>query len=435
MQKTEESQTKKIIANLPQAQFLNMPHKFRAFVGGYGSSKTYTGCMSMCQHSYAFPHVNQGYFAPTYPHIRDIFYPTIEEVAHKFGLGIEINQGNKEVHFYSGGQYRSTTICRSLERPWSIIGFKIGNALVDEVDVLPTDKARQAWQRIIARMRYKLDNIKNGIDVTTTPEGFKYIYDLFYKKPLENPDLLKNYGMIQASTYDNEVNLPPDYIPSLIEAYPEELIDAYINGQFTNLTSGTVYRGYDREEHNSNEVVKDREPLYIGMDFNVQHMAATIYVQRKNEKTMNTEFHAVEELKDVFDTPDIIKLIQERWQAKNHTITIYPDSTGGNRKSVDARQTDISLLKQARFIVKAHSKNPPVKSRVISTNKAFESGKVFVNHKMCPTVASCLEQQSYNDNGEPDKKSGFDHQNDASTYVLAYEFPIKSKGGISKTSW
>lgn len=44
------------------------------------------------------PKINQGYFAPTYPQIRDIFYPTVEEVAHDWGLNVKINEGNKEVH-------------------------------------------------------------------------------------------------------------------------------------------------------------------------------------------------------------------------------------------------------------------------------------------------------------------------------------------------
>ena len=322
----------KIKAIIPQAEFLAMQQKFRAFVAGYGSSKTFTGCMAICRHFYQWPLINQGYFAPTYPHIRDIFYPTIEEVADKFCLSVDIKEGNKEVHFYSGGQYRGTTICRSLERPSSIIGFKIGNAMVDELDVLPIHKAKIAWQKIIARMRYKVDGLKNGIDVTTTPEGFKYVYQLFYKNPMEKPGLSKNYGLIQASTYDNEKNLPEDYIPSLIEAYPSELIDAYIDGQFVNLTSGTVYRIYDRIKHNSTETIQDKEPLYFGMDFNVQHMAATIYVIR------NKAWHAVAELKEIFDTPDMIKVIQENWQSKKHPITIYPDASGNSRKSVNANR-------------------------------------------------------------------------------------------------
>ena len=395
----------------------------------HNSSKTVTGCMAMCQHFYEWPLINQGYFAPTFPHIRDIFYPSIEEVADWFNMSVEIKEGNKEVHFYSGNQYRGTTICRSLERPGSIIGFKIGHAMVDELDVLPIHKAKQAWQKIIARMRYKVDGLKNGIDVTTTPEGFKYVYQLFFKNPAEKHELAKNYGLIQASTYDNEKNLPDDYIPSLIEAYPSELIDAYIDGQFVNLTSGTVYRNYDRIKHNSLETIQEKEPLYIGMDFNVQHMAATIYVQRRGA------WHAVAELKEVFDTPDMIKLIQNNWQSENHPITIYPDASGKSRKSVNASESDIFLLRQAKFKVKNYAANPLVKSRVLVMNKAFESDKLFINHIACPTVAECLEQQNYDKNGEPDKKSGFDHQNDASSYPIAYEMPIKAKAAVLNTSW
>jgi len=410
----------KVKAIIPQAKFLAMPQKFRGFVGGYGSSKTYTGCMAICSHFWEWPGIDQGYFAPTYAHIRDIFYPTIEEVSENMGLSVSIKESNKEVHFYSGCASRGTIICRSLDRPESIIGFKIGHAMIDELDVLPIHKARNAWRKIMARMRFKIDGLKNGIDVATTPEGFKYVYQLFSKNPNENPALRKNYGLVQASTYDNEKNLPEDYIPSLIEAYPSELIDAYINGQFTNLTSGTVYRVYDRTKHNSTETIQEREPLYIGMDFNVQHMAATIYVKR------GEAWHAVAELKEVFDTPDIIKIIQNKWQSNNHSITIYPDATGNRRKSVNANESDFVLLKQAKFLVKSRSMYA-VKGRVLATNKAFEDGKLFVNFLECPTVASCLEQQSYDKNGEPDKTTGFDHQNDASTYPIAYEMPIKSR--------
>ena len=405
----------------PQGEFLRMDKKFRAFVGGYGSSKTFTGSLAVCQHFWQFPGINQGYFAPTYPHIRDIFFPTIEEAAYLMGLSVEIKEGNKEVFFYEGRKCRGVCICRSLERPHTIIGFKIGHALVDELDVLPTDKAQMAWRKIIARMRYKIEQVRNGIDVTTTPEGFKFVHKLFVSDPQSKPDLAGNYGMVQASTRENEINLPDDYISSLVEAYPAELIDAYLDGKFVNLTSGTVYRNYNRVTCNSKETIKPKEPLFIGMDFNVQHMAATVYVQRQNG------FHAVAEIKDVFDTPDMIRIISDRWKDQGHKIIVYPDATGGSRKSVDASLSDIALLKHAGFTVRAKDKNPAIKDRVLATNKAFEDGWLWVNATACPRVAECFEQQSYDKNGEPDKTTGHDHQNDASTYPVAFERPIKRK--------
>lgn len=417
-------------ANRPQAQFLAMPQKFKAFVAGFGSGKTWVGCMSMCTHFWEHPKVRQGYFAPSYPQIRDIYYPTIEEVAYDMGLRADIKTGDKEVHFYSGRAYRGTTICRSMDNPGSIVGFKIGHALVDELDVMARQKAEHAWRKIIARMRHKEAGVINGIDVTTTPEGFKFTYEMFKQLPANKPALQSMYGLIQASTYDNEKNLPDDYIDSLFDTYPSQLISAYLNGQFVNLTSGTVYHNYNRERCRSTETIKDGEPLFIGQDFNVGKMASTIYVKRSNG------WHAVAELSDLFDTPDVIRVIQERWQNAGHRIIMYPDASGKNRKSNNASTSDLALLEQAGFEVRNNASNPAVKDRVLSMNKALESSKVWVNDKACPSTARCLEQQAYDKNGEPDKSNDNDHQNDATTYPIAYEMPVvKPLAQIKVNMW
>ena len=40
----------------------------------HNSGKTWVGCSSLCDKSWSFPKVPLGYFAPTYPQIRDIFF-------------------------------------------------------------------------------------------------------------------------------------------------------------------------------------------------------------------------------------------------------------------------------------------------------------------------------------------------------------------------
>lgn len=400
--------------NQPQSKFIQLPHKFKAFVSGYGGGKTWVGSTAMCARYWTHPRVNQGYFAPTYSHIRDIFFPTIEEVAFTIDQRVDIKEGNKEVHFYSGKNYRGTTICRSMDNPGNIIGFKVGHAFIDELDVLDKAKAMLAWRKIIARLRWA--DASNGADVTTTPEGFKETHRLFVSDVANKPELGNLYGIVQASTRDNEANLPDGYIQSLLDTYPAELIDAYIDGQFCNLTTGTVYRCFNRERNNSHEHILAGEPLFIGIDFNVGRMAASIYVQRSNG------WHAVSELKDIFDTPSMVGVIKEKWP-KNR-IVVYPDASGGSRKTVDASSSDIALLRQAGFAIRAKSINPPVRDRILAVNKQFEIQNLWVNNQLCPTIAKNLEQQAYDDNGEPDKKSGFDHQNDATGYPIAYEFPI-----------
>ncbi|WP_232203064.1 phage terminase large subunit [Neisseria shayeganii] len=398
-----------------------MPHKFRAYVAGYGSGKTWVGCDSLMIHCLRYPKINAGYFAPTYPQIRDIFYPTVEEVAFDCGLSVSINQSNKEVHVYSGSRYRSTVICRSMDNPASIVGFKIGHALCDEIDTMKREKAREAWRKIIARMRYKVDGLRNGIDVTTTPEGFQFVYEQFVKAVREKPELGKLYGLIQASTYDNAANLPDDYITSLKASYPPQLIEAYLNGQFVNLNSGTVYSNFDREENHTDAEMEHGEALHIGMDFNVLKMAAVVYVIRDGNP------YAVAELTDVRDTPTMADLLKERYAGR--AITIYPDASGQNRSSKNWSQSDISILKQAGFVIRVDSTNPSVKDRVNSTQAMLLNGngerRLKVNTRNCPRLTEAMEQQVYDNNGEPDKTSGHDHVTDAGTYPIVKLYPIK----------
>lgn len=387
-----------------------MREKFRAFVAGYGTGKTWVLCMGACMHFCQWPRVNAGYFAPTYPQIRDIFYPTIEEVAFSFGMRTEIKEANKEVHYYIGRQYYGTTICRSMERPETIIGFKIGYAVVDELDVMKVVKAELAWRKIAARMRYNIPGLKNGIDVGTTPEGFKFTYKKFVTEKTES------YGIVNASTYENEKNLPVDYIPSLIETYPEKLIIAYLNGQFTNFTSGSIYYNYDRVKLGSPRTIRESEPIFIGQDFNVGNMTSAVCVKDDGK------IICVEQLTGIYDTPALIKTIDSKY--KGHKIYIYPDASGGSRKTVNASVSDISLLSAAGYNVRVNKSNPAVKDRILSINKAFETGKLLVNAVKCKTIAESLEKQAYDENGEPDKESGYDHPNDALGYLVCFEMPV-----------
>ncbi|WP_137138175.1 hypothetical protein [Pseudomonas asiatica] len=174
------------------------------------------------------------------------------------------------------------------------------------------------------------------------------------------------------------------------------------------------------------------------MDFNVGKMSAVVHVKRLGLP------HAVDEIINGYDTPDMIKKIKERYwlydgsdYRNTRQIRVYPDASGDSRKSVRASETDISLLKQAGFIVSALGANPPVKDRINSMNAMFCNAagqrRYRVNADKCPTYADDLEQQIWNDQGEPDKKQGNDHRPDAGGYFIHKEYPINkySLAGVS----
>lgn len=406
--------TIRISATKPQHDFHALTCKHPAFVAGFGSGKSETMLNQAIIDSSASSSSLIGIYEPTYDLVRLIVAPRLEQKLHDFGISYKYNKSENIV--YTSSPNFGDFVLRTLDNPSRIVGYETYRAHIDEIDTLSEDKAREAWIKILARNRQAPLDIEkpfNRVSVYTTPEGFRFVYKTWKKNP--KPD----YEMIQASTLSNPY-LPEDYVDALRAAYPEQLIDAYINGEFVNLTSGTVYNNYDRKLNDTNREWNGKEPVFIGMDFNVGQMAAVVHVKDPEGP------RAVDEISNGYDTPDMIRLIKERY--RDCSIRVYPDASGGSRKSVDASKTDIALLEQAGFSVIYNKKNPFVKDRVLSMNLAFcnNSGErsYLVNANKCPNYADCLEQQVWADNGEPDKKAGNDHMNDAGGYFVSFEYPI-----------
>lgn len=391
----------------PQFDYITATDLYPALVAGFGAGKTEAAVKRSIIGKLRYPTLNRGFYEPTYDLIRMIAFPRFEEALTELGIPYRLYKSPLN---YISIEGMGNIFFRSMDNPGRIIGYEHADADVDELDTLKIDDAAEVWRRVLSRNREKKpDGMPNTVGVTTTPEGFKFVYKAWKQDPKQG------YRIIQAPTRSNP-HLPEGYIQSLQDIYTPELLEAYLNGEFVNLTSGTVYRNYDRERCNSSETVQGKEALRIGMDFNVEHMAATVYVMR------DKVWHAVDEFVDYLDTPDICRAIKDRYP--ENKITVYPDASGKNRKTTGAAESDIKIIKNNGFAVKAHDSNPMVKDRINATNKAFSDGLLKVNFRKCPTVARCFEQQAYDKNGEPDKKSGQDHQNDASTYPIAYELPI-----------
>ena len=376
-------------------------------VAGFGAGKTEAAIQRCIIGKLKNPKTNRGFYEPTYDLIRMIAWPRFEEILTQ--MEIPYTLAKSPLNMIDLGKY-GQIIFRSMDNINRIIGYEHADADIDELDTLKAVDAAAAFRAVMARNRQvKASGEPNTIGVTTTPEGFKFVYQTWKKSPKAG------YEIIQAPTESNP-HLPDDYVQSLKDIYPSQMLAAYLRGEFVNLTQGTVYSSYNREANNSQEKVESDDQVLIGMDFNVTNMSAVVYVQR------GEAYHAVSELVGVYDTPAMIKIIQEKFEG--HSIAIYPDASGRSRKTVDASVSDITLLESAGFAVRANRRNPFVKDRVMAANAGFEAKRVMVNSDKCPELASNLEQLSYDANGAPDKTSNIDHLPDAATYLIAYEMPI-----------
>lgn len=408
--------TLKLTMTEPQARFFQLDDKYPAFVGGFGTGKTETLANCALRDALDSSSALVALYEPTYDLVRLILAPRMEEKLSNLGIRYKYNK--QENIIYTSSSQCGDFILRTLENPARIIGYESYRAHVDEIDTLKKDQAKLAWQKIIARNRQKPEGIEkpfNRVSAYTTPEGYRFVYDTWGRNPKPG------YTMIQAPTYSNPF-LPDDYVQSLRDSYPAALIDAYIEGRFTNLTTGSVYPGFDRRKNHSDATLQDGEPVLIGMDFNRLHMAAVVYVLRDGWPV------AVDEITDGRDTPYMADLFVTRYKAKGHAVQVFPDASGQNSSSKNASESDLSILKRAGLAVRAHGSNPAVMDRVNAVNALILNGqgerRLKVNTHRCPQLTDGLEQQAYDKNGVPDKSSGIDHVLDAAGYPIAYLYPI-----------
>lgn len=400
----------------PQYDFVTAEDQFPAFVAGFGSGKTHAGIARTLAKKLSYPRQDVAYYLPTYDLVRRIGFPRFAEQLEEMRLPFKTNKADNVIQIADAG----TIIFRTLDTPERIIGYEVADSIADELDTLKEEQAREAWNKIISRNRQKKpDGSLNTVGVATTPEGFRFVYDRWQRRG--GP----GYRIIRASTLSNATNLPAGYIDSLRATYSSNLLAAYLDGEFVNLASGSVYPEFDRVLNATSEQVQGAEALHVGMDFNVGKMSAVIHVLRSDEP------HAVTERTRVLDTPAMAALLRRDFP--HNPIIVYPDASGESRKSNNASESDLAILRKAGFSVRVNATNPRVKDRVLAMNALIHKDgarRYRVSPEGCPELVESLEKQAYDKHGEPDKAGGLDHVVDAAGYFVAYRYPIKHRVAV-----
>lgn len=383
-----------------QEDFFFSERLHNGLVGGYGSGKTYGAiAKTVAKKLLLGSSVPVAYYLPTYGLIRDVAFPKFKEVFIEKGIPFTLNKSSHDFTTPYG-----TIHLRSMQNPDNIVGYETGYSLIDETDILPKKKMDSVFNKIIARNRKPLPlGMLNSTDVVGTPEGFKWFYDFFVKnKSADRP-------LVRGRTSDN-FDLSDSYVETLRKTYTAEQLAAYLDGEFINLTSGSVYKYFKRSEHHTDRIVMPNDVLHVGMDFNVTDMSATVSVQTGGI------YCTVDEITKVYDTFEMVEVLESRYSG--HEIIVYPDASGKNRKT-SSRKSDHQIIKDAGFRVRVKESNPFVTDRINSVNAKFMKWERFINTDKCPVLTEALENLAYKD-GEPDKESGYDHITDAFGYEVYF---------------
>lgn len=451
-----------------QHQFVgNIQKRFVGLVGGYGCGKTYSFVAKGIYLAFLNPGCDGALLEPTNAMAANVLEPALEEALINLGIPYDYKATpypTYYIHFelppeddYSEPVIKTSTVrILSAENYKRHVGLNLAWFGVDEADTIKKETAWKMWRMLISRLRDKTAKVVQGF-TTSTPEGYNFLYEFFVKEPADREREgrpVNDRQFYKASTYDNIDNLEPGYIQSLLEQYPDNLIQGYLNGEFTNLQTGNVYENFNRDQNNTRRRLKDFDvyneagelqhlaPIHIGIDFNVNKCCGIVHViEEKEDKTIfdiafqdtrgmntntkTTKVFAVDEITGEKNTESLIKEIIKRYPGRK--ITVYPDSSGKSEKT-NASQTDIKLLK-THFTCRYNSKNPPVTDRINSMNAMFRNGegdvRYYVNVDECPVYTEALETQGWKD-GKPDKTQDQDHPPDAAGYFIFKVFPVRA---------
>jgi hypothetical protein len=419
-----------------QSLFLNDDLKdgIIAFVGGYGSGKSYVGARKAlklaCMNSRS-----RGMIAgPTHGQLMDTAYVSFVELLDQVEMPFHEIRGNRPSIVLPWGNKKRPgpgwIHLRSLDKPTSIKGPTLAWAWVDEAGSI--EKGEDAFDVTLSRIRCELAELRQTI-VTTTGEA-PWLRERFVEDPADNMLFYK------AATSEN-VHLPPQYIETLRHNLPANLLDVYLDGGFMPPEFGSCYSHFAREDHIRSDILWNPAlPAVHTFDFNVNPHCSLIGQAIEVDGKLSAVVHD-EIVIPNGATSDAVEKFREKLGNHASGIEVYGDPSGTHR-STTSKLSDYAIIRTeyektygrmgATFYYRAA--DPGIRTRVNCTNAMLRNSlgelRLFI-HPRCKNLIYDLEHVTWKKDGTIDKtrinkKTGWtiSHTSDALAYWIERAFPI-----------
>jgi len=388
-----------------QQRIANDPHRFRVCIAGRRFGKTHLAIRELCYHG-RLPDQEIWYVAPTYRQAKTIVWRKLKNRLQDLRWIQKINEAELSITLKNN----TTISLKGADNADSLRGVGLDFLVMDEfADVNP-----EAFYEVL---RPTLSDKEGAALFIGTPKGIgNWAHDL-YQMSLEIPDVWSSF---QFTTLDGEQVSPEE-----IEAAKRDLDERTFRQEFMatfETYSGRIYFAFDRAQSVKKWEQEIPSMLYVGTDFNIDPISAVIATRHGDT------LHVIDEIR-IFgsNTQELVDEIQSRYP--RNKIMCYPDPAGRQRKTSAGGMTDIIILQNAGFVVKAPYAHTPIRDRINAVNARLCSTdgvrQLYIDPK-CKYTIEGLERHSYKEGtNQPDKESGYDHQMDALGYMVDYLFPVK----------
>jgi len=389
---------------LPQSEIFVNRSRFRTIVAGRRFGKTFFCIGEIMQSAISGKNRNVWYVAPTYGSAKEIAWDMLINTI-PFEYISKTNESSLTLRLING----SVISLKGAEKPNNLRGRALDFVVLDEF----ADMRPEAWYEVI---RPSLSDRQGSAVFIGTPKGRNHFYDLWAK----GMDGANDWSSFQYTTLQGG-NVPPEEIEAARNDLDERTFNQEYCAEFVTY-SGLIYYGFSREL-SVFDCSDNGGTIHIGMDFNLDPMSAVICI-RKGEK-----LYAFDEIVMYgSNTDEMVAEIKDRYP--NREIIVYPDPASRQRKTSAGGRTDLSILQNGGFMVKAKNSHALVRDRINAMNSRLLSSSgdrhLFVSPKCKHTIKS-LERQTYKEGTSIPNKDGFDHMNDAFGYLVEYLFPVRTE--------
>jgi len=262
----------------------------------------------------------------------------------------------------------------------------------------------------------------NGFISHNTPEQLNWGYDL----AIGDPDFgTYDVGMVQASTAANRA-LGQDYVTRLLGSLSDKEAEAYVSGQFINLSTGLIFHAFSPEANVMRLRPPDGAVWGAGMDFNVDPMAAVVFWHTKDH------IHVVDVIEIAnSDTQEMCGHLREHYPKIQ---TVYPDPSGRQRRSsAPGGKTDFHYIKQAGFEIDAPLAHDPLRDSRNAVNGALRPSVGLPRMTISPECKKLIKYLGLYSHELLNKQKDMSHALDAMRYPVARLMPVlRGTGGVRR---